>query len=106
MDVLCENSMDSILQILHERKPKLAIIDSVQTVSLTDVVGSNGSVSQVVSPCVLELFYFLACCARYSSLVPDSFSLIHGCFGARMLILIPLCLEPVLYELCIVCVCI
>jgi DNA repair protein RadA/Sms len=50
VDVLCENSMDSILQILHERKPKLAIIDSVQTVSLADVVGSNGSVSQVPRP--------------------------------------------------------
>ena len=51
MDVLCENSMDSILHALHARKPKLAIIDSVQTVSLADVVGSNGSVSQVCGVC-------------------------------------------------------
>lgn len=47
VDVLCENSMDTILEVLHERKPKLAIIDSIQTISLADVVGSNGSVSQV-----------------------------------------------------------
>lgn len=48
VDVLCENSMDAILEILHDRKPKLAIIDSVQTVSLADVAGSNGSLSQVL----------------------------------------------------------
>lgn len=48
VDVLCENSMDVILQILHDRRPKLAIIDSVQTVSLADVAGSNGSITQVL----------------------------------------------------------
>lgn len=48
VDVLCENSMDAILEVLHDRKPKLVILDSVQTVSLADVSGSNGSVSQVL----------------------------------------------------------
>lgn len=47
VDVLCENDMDAILEVLHERRPKVAILDSVQTVSLADVSGSNGSVSQV-----------------------------------------------------------
>jgi predicted ATP-dependent serine protease len=47
VDILCENSMDAILAVLHERRPKLVILDSVQTVSLADVTGSNGSISQV-----------------------------------------------------------
>lgn len=50
VDVLCENNMDVILEVLHERRPKVAILDSVQTVSLADVSGSNGSVSQVRPP--------------------------------------------------------
>ena len=47
MDVLCENDMDAILQRLHELHPKAVILDSVQTVSLADISGSNGSVAQV-----------------------------------------------------------
>lgn len=50
--------MDAILELLHARKPKLAIIDSVQTVSLAEVAGSNGSVSQV---CCIDMTLRLMC---------------------------------------------
>lgn len=47
VDVLCENDMEVILERIHECKPKAVILDSIQTVSLSDVSGANGSVSQV-----------------------------------------------------------
>jgi predicted ATP-dependent serine protease len=39
--------MDAILQMLHELHPKAVILDSIQTVSMAETSGSNGSVSQV-----------------------------------------------------------
>jgi hypothetical protein len=47
IDILCENDMDSILELLHELRPKAVVLDSVQTVSFADVTGGSGSVSQV-----------------------------------------------------------
>jgi DNA repair protein RadA/Sms len=47
VDVLCASDMHTILEHLHARRPKAAIIDSVQTLAMADVVGANGSINQV-----------------------------------------------------------
>jgi predicted ATP-dependent serine protease len=47
IDLLCDNDMDLILERIYEQSPKAVILDSIQTVSLNGVSGSNGSVSQV-----------------------------------------------------------
>lgn len=71
VDVLCENDMDTILEVLHERRPKLVILDSVQTVSLADVSGSNGSVSQVrVSNTPASRFRCMLCCVFFETPIP------------------------------------
>lgn len=46
VDVLCESSMDALLEQLHTLRPKAAIVDSVQTMSLVAVAGAPGSVAQ------------------------------------------------------------
>jgi predicted ATP-dependent serine protease len=47
IDLLCENDMEVILEQIYEHSPKSVILDSIQTVSLSGVPGSHGSVSQV-----------------------------------------------------------
>lgn len=45
--VLSNSNLTQLAPIIEERKPKLLIIDSIQTMSLDDVSGSAGSVSQI-----------------------------------------------------------
>ena len=45
--LLAETSLDSIEEILTERKPDVAVIDSIQTMYREDIAASPGSVSQV-----------------------------------------------------------
>jgi DNA repair protein RadA/Sms len=45
--LLSETNLDVIIQELNELKPRAAIVDSIQTVFLEDLVSSAGSVSQV-----------------------------------------------------------
>lgn len=45
--VLCENDVDTILAAISSVKPELLIIDSIQTVTLSSVASSAGSVTQV-----------------------------------------------------------
>lgn len=45
--LLCETDMDAILDAIRTEKPNVVIVDSIQTVSLSDVTSSPGSVTQV-----------------------------------------------------------
>ena len=45
--LLAETSLDNIEEILTERKPDVAVIDSIQTMYREDISASPGSVSQV-----------------------------------------------------------
>lgn len=47
MLVLAENDLDSIIEHLEASRPMMAVIDSIQTVFLSDVTSAPGSVSQV-----------------------------------------------------------
>ncbi len=44
---MCETSLDAIEELLRERKPEVAIIDSIQTMYRDEVESAPGSVSQV-----------------------------------------------------------
>ena len=44
---LCETDLDAITQILEEEKPRLAVIDSIQTMYSARVQASPGSITQV-----------------------------------------------------------
>ncbi len=45
--LLCETDMDAILEAIRAEKPDVVIVDSIQTVSLSEVASSPGSVTQV-----------------------------------------------------------
>jgi DNA repair protein RadA/Sms len=45
--LLCETDMDAILESVRTEKPDVVVVDSIQTVSLSDVASSPGSVTQV-----------------------------------------------------------
>lgn len=45
--LLCETDMDAILEAIRSEKPDVVIVDSIQTVSLSEVASSPGSVTQV-----------------------------------------------------------
>ena len=45
--VLCENDMDTVLSAIQDEKPDVVIIDSIQTMNLSDVASASGSVTQV-----------------------------------------------------------
>ena len=45
--VLCENDMDTVLVSLQEEKPDIVIVDSIQTMNLSQVASASGSVTQV-----------------------------------------------------------
>ena len=44
---LCETDLDSITDVIREEQPKLAIIDSIQTMYSTQVQASPGSIAQI-----------------------------------------------------------
>ena len=45
--LVCETDMDTILETIRSERPDVVIVDSIQTVSLSDVSSSPGSVTQV-----------------------------------------------------------
>ena len=55
--ILCETSLESILENITEVKPELVVIDSIQTISTSDVESSPGSITQV-RECAAALLRF------------------------------------------------
>ena len=55
--ILCETSLESIFDNIKEVKPKLVVIDSIQTISTSDVESSPGSITQV-RECAAALLRF------------------------------------------------
>ena len=55
--VLCETSLENIFDHIKEVKPELVIIDSIQTISTSDVESSPGSITQV-RECAAALLRF------------------------------------------------
>ena len=47
IQILCETSLEKIFDNIKEAKPQLVVIDSIQTISTSDVDSSAGSISQV-----------------------------------------------------------
>lgn len=47
IDVICENSLENILNIMNDIHPELVIIDSIQTIATDTVDSSPGSLTQV-----------------------------------------------------------
>ncbi len=45
--LLCETDMDAVLEAIRAEKPDVVIVDSIQTVSLSEIASSPGSVTQV-----------------------------------------------------------
>lgn len=45
--VLCENDLDVVLSTIREEKPDIVIVDSIQTMNLTEIASASGSVTQV-----------------------------------------------------------
>lgn len=45
--VLCENDLDTALSAVQQEKPDIVIVDSIQTMTLSDVASAAGSVTQV-----------------------------------------------------------
>lgn len=45
--VLCETDVDTVTETMLSRKPDIAIVDSIQTMNLSEVASSPGSVTQV-----------------------------------------------------------
>lgn len=55
--ILCETSLESIFDNIKEVKPELVVIDSIQTISTSDVESSPGSITQV-RECAATLLRF------------------------------------------------
>lgn len=55
--ILCETSLESIFDNIKEVKPELVVIDSMQTISTSDVESSPGSITQV-RECATALLRF------------------------------------------------
>ena len=55
--ILCETSLESIFDNIKEVKPELVVIDSIQTISTSDVESSPGSITQV-RECATALLRF------------------------------------------------
>ena len=55
--ILCETSFESIFDNIKEVKPELVVIDSIQTISTSDVESSPGSITQV-RECAAALLRF------------------------------------------------
>jgi DNA repair protein RadA/Sms len=45
--LVSQNNMDAVLEIMAQKRPDVVIIDSIQTMSLSSVTSSPGSISQV-----------------------------------------------------------
>ncbi|MBQ9860423.1 MAG: DNA repair protein RadA [Clostridia bacterium] len=45
--VLCENDLDTVLSAMQEERPDVVIVDSIQTMNLSEVASASGSVTQV-----------------------------------------------------------
>lgn len=45
--VLCETDVQAILEAMYSQKPDILIVDSIQTMSLSEITSSPGSVTQV-----------------------------------------------------------
>lgn len=45
--VLCETDAECIVNVINQEKPETVIIDSIQTMSLSDIQSSTGSITQV-----------------------------------------------------------
>lgn len=52
--LVSQNSMDNVLDIMMQKRPDIVIIDSIQTMSLSAITSSPGSISQV-RECTQEL---------------------------------------------------
>lgn len=52
--IIAESNLENILEIIDREKPKLLIIDSIQTISSAEVTGSAGSLTQV-KECALAI---------------------------------------------------
>lgn len=57
MLLLCETSLDKILEQAKEIKPQVLVIDSIQTVYKSELAGTPGSASQL-RECTLDLMVF------------------------------------------------
>lgn len=57
MLLLCETSLNKILQMANEVKPQVLVIDSIQTVFKEELTGTPGSASQL-RECTLDLMVF------------------------------------------------
>lgn len=57
MLLLCETSLQRVLAMARETKPKVLVIDSIQTVFREDLPGTPGSLSQL-RECTLDLMVF------------------------------------------------
>ena len=55
--IFCETSLESIFDNIKEVKPELVVIDSIQTISTSDVESSPGSITQV-RECAAALLRF------------------------------------------------
>ena len=55
--ILCKTSLESIFDNIKEVKPELVVIDSIQTISTSDVESSPGSITQV-RECAAALLRF------------------------------------------------
>jgi DNA repair protein RadA len=55
--ILCETSLEDIFDNIKEVKPELVVIDSIQTISTSDVESSPGSITQV-RECAAALLRF------------------------------------------------
>ena len=55
--ILCETSLESIFDNIKEVKPEVVVIDSIQTISTSDVESSPGSITQV-RECAAALLRF------------------------------------------------
>ncbi len=45
--VLCENDLDTVLDAIRQERPDIVIVDSIQTMNLSQVASASGSVTQV-----------------------------------------------------------
>ena len=55
--ILCENSLETIFQHIREEMPELVVIDSIQTISTSQIDSSAGSITQV-RECASSLLRF------------------------------------------------
>jgi len=47
LDALCETELESIIETLEERRPRITVIDSIQTIHSSQLSSAPGSVAQV-----------------------------------------------------------